>query len=145
MTCSGSRSPSLPDFQSKLPLERFLAVWCARGSQGLQAEWLKPHERAGANPGNTSKYAGAAKAILGAMRFFDWELRPAVVEGGSAWSILAPGEDWTEVNSAEVIDSGRVMEGEDAMREAFSRTFPELTDLPIAASQYGESPEITSS
>ena len=28
-----------------LPLERFLAVWCARGSQGLQADWLKPHER----------------------------------------------------------------------------------------------------
>lgn len=28
-----------------LSLERFLAVWCARGSQGLQAEWLKTHER----------------------------------------------------------------------------------------------------
>ncbi len=48
-----------------LPLERFLAVWCARGSQGLQAEWLKPHERAGSGPQNTSKYAGAAKAIWG--------------------------------------------------------------------------------
>lgn len=23
----------------------FLAVWCARGSQGLEADWLKPHER----------------------------------------------------------------------------------------------------
>lgn len=28
-----------------LTLNRFLEVWCARGSQGLQAEWLKPHER----------------------------------------------------------------------------------------------------
>ncbi|KTT15846.1 hypothetical protein NS331_19495 [Pseudacidovorax intermedius] len=28
-----------------LSLERFLSVWCARGSQGLQADWLKPHER----------------------------------------------------------------------------------------------------
>lgn len=28
-----------------LSLERFLVVWCARGSQGLQAEWLKPEER----------------------------------------------------------------------------------------------------
>jgi hypothetical protein len=28
-----------------LSLEAFLRVWCARGSQGLQAEWLKPDER----------------------------------------------------------------------------------------------------
>lgn len=26
-------------------LERFLTIWCARGSQGLEASWLKPHER----------------------------------------------------------------------------------------------------
>lgn len=30
-----------------MPLERFLTIWCARGSQGLQADWLKPNERAG--------------------------------------------------------------------------------------------------
>lgn len=30
-----------------ISLEAFLRVWCARGSQGLQADWLKPHERAG--------------------------------------------------------------------------------------------------
>lgn len=29
-----------------LPLNRFLEIWCARGSQGLEASWLKPHERA---------------------------------------------------------------------------------------------------
>lgn len=28
-----------------LTLERFLTVWCFRGSQGLMAEWLKPEER----------------------------------------------------------------------------------------------------
>jgi hypothetical protein len=27
-------------------LEAFLKVWCSRGSQGLEAEWLKPAERA---------------------------------------------------------------------------------------------------
>ena len=27
-----------------MTLEAFLRVWCARGSQGLQADWLKPHE-----------------------------------------------------------------------------------------------------
>lgn len=33
--------------KAKLPLEDFLQIWCARGSQGLQADWLKPHELAG--------------------------------------------------------------------------------------------------
>lgn len=28
-----------------MTLERFLTVWCARGSQGLQADWLRPNER----------------------------------------------------------------------------------------------------
>lgn len=28
-----------------LSLDAFLQVWCSRGSQGLQAEWLKPAER----------------------------------------------------------------------------------------------------
>lgn len=28
-----------------MTLEDFLRVWCRRGSQGLEAEWLKPHER----------------------------------------------------------------------------------------------------
>lgn len=28
-----------------IPLDAFLRVWCARGSQGLEASWLKPHER----------------------------------------------------------------------------------------------------
>ena len=27
-----------------LSLEQFLTIWCARGSQGLQAEWIKPNE-----------------------------------------------------------------------------------------------------
>ena len=28
-----------------MPLDAFLQVWCLRGSQGLQADWLKPEER----------------------------------------------------------------------------------------------------
>lgn len=31
--------------KAQMTLERFLAVWCMRGSQGLQASWLKPEER----------------------------------------------------------------------------------------------------
>ncbi|GHH53072.1 helix-turn-helix domain-containing protein [[Pseudomonas] boreopolis] len=36
--------------RAALPLTRFLEIWCLRGSQGLQADWLKPHERAGPLP-----------------------------------------------------------------------------------------------
>jgi uncharacterized protein YdaU (DUF1376 family) len=32
--------------KAAMPLDRFLAVWCNRGSQGLQADWLRPDERA---------------------------------------------------------------------------------------------------
>ncbi len=37
-----------------LTLQRFLAVWCVRGSQGLQAEWLKPAERQQGPPTETA-------------------------------------------------------------------------------------------
>jgi len=37
-----------------LPLERFLTIWCARGSQGLQADWLKPAEKAA--PSSLERY-----------------------------------------------------------------------------------------
>lgn len=33
-----------------MSLDAFLRVWCARGSQGLQADWLKPHERGSPAP-----------------------------------------------------------------------------------------------
>jgi len=55
-----------------MPLEAFLQVWCRRGSQGLEAAWLKPDERTnGAGP----KHAAAAAAIFdglmdGAQPFF---------------------------------------------------------------------------
>ena len=44
-----------------MTLEAFLRVWCARGSQGLQAEWLKPHERA--SPIGPNGAHGGFKAI----------------------------------------------------------------------------------
>lgn len=40
--------------KAHLPLERFLAIWCARGSQGLQADWLKPHELGRPGSGETA-------------------------------------------------------------------------------------------
>lgn len=40
----GARSES---GKAGMPLEDFLRAWCRRGSQGLEAAWLKPEERAG--------------------------------------------------------------------------------------------------
>lgn len=34
-----------------MPLEAFLRVWCRRGSQGLEAAWLKPDERGASGNG----------------------------------------------------------------------------------------------
>lgn len=42
-----------------MTFEAFLRVWCARGSQGLQADWLKPNERAGpSKPSVAASFAG---------------------------------------------------------------------------------------
>lgn len=40
--------------KANLTLTQFLQVWCARGSQGLQADWLKPNERGGPHLGPPS-------------------------------------------------------------------------------------------
>ena len=44
------KSARAESVKAGMPLTDFLAVWCARGSQGLQADWLKPNERAGPSP-----------------------------------------------------------------------------------------------
>jgi uncharacterized protein YdaU (DUF1376 family) len=36
--------------KASMTLEAFLRVWVLRGSQGLMADWIKPQERAGAQP-----------------------------------------------------------------------------------------------
>lgn len=46
-----------------MPLERFLQIWCRRGSQGLEASWLRADER---RPGVTgNKHTAAAAGIFG--------------------------------------------------------------------------------
>lgn len=47
-----------------MSLEPFLKIWCRRGSQGLEASWLKPDERSSAKQPQ-GKHAGAAQAIWG--------------------------------------------------------------------------------
>jgi uncharacterized protein YdaU (DUF1376 family) len=53
--------------KASVPLERFLSVWCARGSQGLQADWLKPEERAGPMPTFRERDAANAAARIAEM------------------------------------------------------------------------------
>lgn len=46
-----------------MTLESFLRVWCRRGSQGLEASWLKASERGQSFP--QGKYAAASAGIFG--------------------------------------------------------------------------------
>ena len=52
------------------------------------------------------------------MTFFDWESRPAVVDGKSAWFVPSPGAAWAPASRIEVLDSG-VKLTPDAFAEAF--------------------------
>lgn len=51
-----------------MTLDAFLRVWCARGSQGLQADWLKPHERAGPAATRMDRQLETAAHLTGARR-----------------------------------------------------------------------------
>ena len=46
----GARSEAA---KAGMTFEAFLRVWCRRGTQGLEADWLKPHERAQGPPAET--------------------------------------------------------------------------------------------
>jgi uncharacterized protein YdaU (DUF1376 family) len=52
-----------------MTLDAFLRAWCARGSQGLQADWLKPNERQAA--GLRKSDALMAGNIAAAQRFLE--------------------------------------------------------------------------
>ena len=41
------REAQTESVKAGMTFDAFLRVWCVRGSQGLQADWLKPHERGG--------------------------------------------------------------------------------------------------
>lgn len=51
-----------------LTLEQFLKVWIRRGSQGLEASWLKPDERGGSRPINKQEALEARNRQVAA----DW-------------------------------------------------------------------------
>lgn len=48
-----------------MALQRFLEIWCLRGSRGLQADWLRAEERRPASVNGNHKHAAAAAGIFG--------------------------------------------------------------------------------
>lgn len=40
--------------KARLSLQDFLVIWCTRGSQGLSADWIKPHERPASSASESS-------------------------------------------------------------------------------------------
>lgn len=49
-----------------LTLDRFLAVWCARGSQGLMAEWLKPNEKSNVTTAKNENWTATPEWVTSA-------------------------------------------------------------------------------
>ena len=49
-----------------MTLEAFLKVWCLRGSQGLQADWIKPQERSNGQQAPPSTATRKDRQLLGA-------------------------------------------------------------------------------
>jgi hypothetical protein len=49
------------------PLEKFLAEWCTRGSQGLKAEWVKPDQQSMSKTGlmNQKVISGLTRGLIG--------------------------------------------------------------------------------
>jgi hypothetical protein len=53
--------------KANMSFSDFLSVWCARGSQGLQAEWLKPEEKNLSKTGqmNQRVISGLTRGLIG--------------------------------------------------------------------------------
>ena len=53
--------------KANMAFSDFLSVWCARGSQGLQADWIKPDERNLTKTGqrNANVLSGLTRGLLG--------------------------------------------------------------------------------
>jgi hypothetical protein len=54
-------------FKANMSFSDFLTVWCARGSQGLQADWLKPEEKNLSKTGqmNQRVISGLTRGLIG--------------------------------------------------------------------------------
>ena len=74
-----------------MTLDAFLQVWCLRGSQGLQADWIKPEERKTASRVQPMSYAQQDKA-----------------DKRAAWEAMT-GRKWPDADTVpEVIDAEEI-------------------------------------
>jgi len=60
-TVDGARQEAA---KADMPLEAFLKVWCRRGSQGLESDWLKPSEKPNAMTANSQTLSFADRDEL---------------------------------------------------------------------------------
>ncbi|CAB4127926.1 hypothetical protein UFOVP106_19 [uncultured Caudovirales phage] len=53
--------------KANMPFSEFLSIWCARGSQGLQADWIKPDDRKLSKTGemNQRVSSGLTRGLIG--------------------------------------------------------------------------------
>ena len=75
-----------------MPLGDFLAVWCRRGSQGLEAAWLKPEERSQGRSPPPHRSAGCDR--------IDRQLLTAGLMTGA----IRPSEPTTTITTLETFD-----------------------------------------
>lgn len=96
-----------------LTLTRFLEIWCARGSQGLQAEWLRPNERNGppARPAHSGATSKTAMALM-ALEDFANGGSAGLVDGGNFQGVAAadvPGAGADPGSRGDPVDGSRVV------------------------------------
>jgi hypothetical protein len=66
------------------------------------------------------------------MKFANWDWRPAVIFPSAAFAVLAPGEDWSRADFADVVNSAGLMD-ESTWRATFEGGFGrlDLSTIPV--------------
>lgn len=68
------------------------------------------------------------------MKFVNWDWRPAVLVGGRAFALLAPGGSWEEVDAIDVRLTGYAVPDEATFRATFkSFGYIDLSKIPVGA------------
>lgn len=51
--------------KANMSFSEFLSIWCARGSQGFQADWIKPDELSKTGQMNQRVISGLTRGLIG--------------------------------------------------------------------------------
>jgi uncharacterized protein YdaU (DUF1376 family) len=85
-----------------MSLDDFLRVWCARGSQGLQADWLKPHEIGGSGARASPPTAAELRVLQATPRLAAPHLRHLIPAAPQQRTFEEP-DDAQPVTSARLL------------------------------------------